>query len=50
MSIFIAALTSWGMYSDTSFSIYDYNVDMLKLADEINPGQFNVSDNILCLC
>lgn len=29
-------------HSDTSFDVFDYNADVLRLIDEINPGQANV--------
>ena len=38
----ISPLLSNVPHSDTSFDVFDYNADVLRLIDEINPGQANV--------
>ena len=33
------------LYSNTNFTMFDYNPEVLRLADEIDPGQFNVCNS-----
>ena len=35
--------TDVALGSDTDFSLFDYNPEVIRIADEIDPGQMNVS-------